>query len=33
MNEVKETRNIEFNFSVHLTGTYFGSCRYPTLVK
>jgi len=31
VDEVKETRNIEFNFSLVLSDTYFGPVKYPTL--
>jgi hypothetical protein len=33
MDEAKETRNFEFNFSLDLPGTYFVSGKYPTLMK
>jgi hypothetical protein len=31
MDEIKTTRDIEFNFALDLQGTNFGSGKYPTL--
>ena len=33
MDEIKTTRNIEFNFSLDLPGTNFVAGKYPTLMK
>jgi hypothetical protein len=33
VDEIKETRNIGFNFSLDLSDIYFGSGKYPTLEK
>jgi hypothetical protein len=33
MDEAKETRNFEFNFSLDLPVTYFVAGKYPTLIK
>jgi hypothetical protein len=31
MDEIKTTKNLEFNFSLDLPNTYFGSGKYPKL--
>jgi hypothetical protein len=31
VDEAKETRNIEFIFSLDFSGTYFAAGKYPTL--
>jgi hypothetical protein len=33
VDEVKERRNTQLNFSLDLSGTYFVSSKYPTLMK